>query len=147
MSLAAASVDRGLAVSVMSWNAQALHGFDQLDQFFGFAARGNRQQDIVGSEHSEIAVKRFGGVQKKRRRAGAGESGGDFSADQAGLAEAGDDDASLARIEKLDGLLEALVETIDQAGDGFGFDSQDALGGGEAVARFDAEFASALDCF
>ena len=132
MSLAVASVDCGLAVSVMQRNAQALHRFDQLDQFFGFAAGGNCQQHVVRREHAEVAVQRFGGVQEKRRRAGAGESGGDFAADQAGLAEAGDDDSSFASVQKFDGFFEAGVEAVDQAGDGFGFDAQDALGGCEA---------------
>ena len=99
-----------------------------------FAARGNRDDHIVGSQHAQIAVRRFGGVQKLRRSAGAGEGGGDFAADETGFAHAGDDHAAFAAVEQLDGLLEAGVEALDEAGDGFGLDAQDALGGLETHA-------------
>ena len=77
-------------------------------------------------------MERFAGVQEKSWSAGAGEGGGDFSSDQAGFAEACDDYSSFAGVQKFDGFFETGVEAFDQAGDGFGFDAQDALGGFEA---------------
>ena len=45
-------------------DAETLHRFDQFDQFLGFSARRNRHQHIVSGQHAQIAVQRFGSVQK-----------------------------------------------------------------------------------
>ena len=60
-------------------------------------------------------MQRVGGVQKKRRRAGAGKCRGDFSPDQPGFAQPGDHHAALARIEPLDGLLETRCRAARSA--------------------------------
>src|ERR1700678_1891873 len=72
-------------------------------------------------------MERFGGVKEKRRRSRAGESGGDFPADQAGLAEARDDDAAPAGEKKFDCFIEARIDARDEIGNGFRLDAQYAL--------------------
>ena len=57
----------------------------------------------------------FGGMQKERGGAGAGECGGDFLPDQARLSHAGDDDLALALNEQIHGLGELGIQPIHQA--------------------------------
>ncbi len=52
------------------------------------------------------------------------------------LPRAGDDDTAAAGVEKFDGLVEIFAEARDEGGDGFGFDAQDAFGGGEGGRLF-----------
>ena len=111
---------------------QALEGFEQADDFFGFAAVGDSEHGVAAGEHAEVAVDGFGGMQEEGRRAGAGESGGDFAGDEAGFAHAGDDDAAFAGEEEIDGFLEGGVEASEDVLDGLGFDLEDAAGGVEA---------------
>jgi hypothetical protein len=66
-------------------------------------------------------VKRFASVQEEGWRAGAGESGCDFSTYQARFAQACDYYSSLAGVEKFYGFFEAGVEAFNQARDCFGF--------------------------
>ena len=129
MSLADASVERGCAVSVMRGMPRRFTASSSSISSSVSPLEEIASKHVAGRQHAEIAVQRFGGVQEQRRRAGARKGCGDFAADQPGLAKSGDDDASFARVQKLDGLFEALVETVDQACNGVGFDLQDALGG------------------
>ena len=92
---------------------QTLQCFEETEDFFGFAAVGDGEQGVAASEHAQIAVESFGGVKKKGRRAGTGKGGGNFSADEARFAHAGDDDAAFAGEEKVDGLFEGGVETSE----------------------------------
>src|SRR5579872_658675 len=71
-------------------------------------------------------------MKKKRWCAGAGERGGDFSSDQAGLAHARDHHAAFAREENVYGFFKGGVEAREHVLDGLGFDSQNAPGGVEA---------------
>ena len=48
----------------------------------------------LGVDHAEVAVARLGRVHEIRRRAGAGQGGGDLARDVAGLADAADDHAA-----------------------------------------------------
>src|SRR5258708_7206969 len=73
-------------------------------------------------------------MQEKGWRAGAGKSGGDFAAYEAGLAHAGDDDAAFAGEEKIDGADEGIVEAREDVLDGLGFDAKNAAGRFEAHA-------------
>src|SRR5271155_958666 len=94
-------------------------------------------------------------MQKERWRSRACKCCGNLAADQPRLAHSRNDHAAFATVEQLDGLLEAGVKPLDQAGNGFGLDSQDALGGFKAHdlshARTNFEisisrFTSGLNC-
>ncbi len=65
-----------------------------------------------GMQHAQVAVDGFGGMQKKGRRAGGAECGGDLLGDDAALAHAGDHDAAI--------FLAAAEDQLDGAGEGFG---------------------------
>ena len=131
-SLASASVECSLAGQRDERHLQALQRFEQADDFFGFAAVGDGQDGVAAREHAEIAVQRFGGMQEEGWRAGAGKRGGDFSADEAGFAHAGDDDAAFAGEQEVDGFFEAGVEAREDVLDGLRFDLEDAARGVEA---------------
>src|ERR1700691_5229358 len=92
-------------------NLQAFEGFEEADDFFGLAAVGDSYQRVAASQHAEIAVQRFGGMQEKGWRAGARECRRDFSGYQAGFAHTGDDHAAFAGEEKVNGFFEGGVET------------------------------------
>src|ERR1700722_13125179 len=73
-----------------------------------------------------------GGMEEERWGAGAGEGGGNFAGDQAGLAHAGDDYAAFAGEENVGGFLEGVVQARENVLNGLGFDFQDAAGGFQA---------------
>ena len=74
---------------------EALEGWDQAQEFFCFAAVGKGDDDAFGGEHAEITVDGFGRVKEVGRRACGAQGGGDFAGDDAALADAGEDDATL----------------------------------------------------
>src|SRR5258708_18892653 len=73
-------------------------------------------------------------MQEEGGRAGAGKSGRDFAAYEAGLAHAGDDDAAFAGEKKIDRADEGIVEAREDVLDGLGFDAKNAAGCFEAHA-------------
>ena len=116
-SAACASVDSQLPVMVISRAPSRLIVSSSRSSLVGLAAVRQRNDHVVGLDHAEIAVNRFGRVEEEGRRAGAGERGGDLPADDARLAHAGDDDAAAAVEQQPDGALEAVVEPIDERED------------------------------
>ncbi len=62
--------------------SQALDRFQQRNNFFRFAAITHREHNVIAHQHAQIAVNRFGRMQKRSRRTGARKCRGDFSADQ-----------------------------------------------------------------
>ena len=114
--------------------ADAADRLEQAQHFLRFAAVRNRQQQVARLNDAEIAVRRFRGMKKERRRAGARQRRGDFAADDAGLAHARDDDAPLAFEEHAYRAVEVLVEAIDERQDGRSFGLQD-LARERAVGR------------
>ena len=90
----------------------ALDQRQQAHQLLDLAAVRQREHDVVLADDAEVAVRRLGGVQEGRRRAGAGQRRGDLAADEARLADARDDDLAAAVGEDLHGALEALVEPL-----------------------------------
>ncbi len=84
----AGEADQGVALALE-------HG-EQAEDFFGFAAGGERDDDVAGHEHAQVAMDGFGGVQKQGRRAGGAERGGDLLGNDAAFAHSGDDNAAVA---------------------------------------------------
>jgi hypothetical protein len=113
---------------------EAFEGFKEADDFFSFAAIGNGKDGIATCEHAKIAMQSFGGMQEKGGGAGAGESGGNFSADQSGFANASDGHAAFASEKEIDGFFEGGIESREDVLDGLRFDFEDAAGGFEAHA-------------
>ena len=53
------------------------------DQFLGIARVGQCNHDVIGSDHPQISMRCFRGMNEKRGRTGAGKGGCDFLGDQA----------------------------------------------------------------
>src|SRR5262249_11795905 len=51
---------------------QSFQSFEQGNDFLGLATVGDSQDGVAPSEHSQVAVESFGGMQEKGRRASAG---------------------------------------------------------------------------
>ena len=127
-SAACASVDVGRAGDRHELRAEAPNRLEQPENFVGFAAVGQRHDDIVVLDDAEVAVNRFGRMQKERRRADARQRRRNLAADDARLAHAGQDDAAAAFAQELDGALESLVEAVDQREDRRRFGFEDFAG-------------------
>ena len=91
-----------------------LDGVEQPQQFFGLAAIGERQYDVVRNQAPEVPVQSFGGVQEKRGRAGARKRGGNLLPDDARLPHPGDHNAAPAGEEGIDSLEEILIQPARQ---------------------------------
>ena len=96
--------------------------------------RRRKRDDIVIANRTEIAVGRLGRMKEPGRRAGARESCGNLSADDARLAHAGDDDAAPALEQELDSAFEMPVDAIDEPEDG-GRLAAEAAGRGRVLTR------------
>jgi hypothetical protein len=93
--------------------------FDQRKQpaeFFGFAAVGECQDDVSLPQAPEIAVNRLGRMKEMRPRPGGRQRGSQLSADQAGLAHAGDDDRAGAFPDESNRIAEPEVEPFRDSG-------------------------------
>src|SRR5262249_56027284 len=73
---------------------------EQQQHFVRLAAVGEGDHHVVALDHAEIAVAGLGGMQKDRSGSGAGERGGNFPADDPGLAPPRQDYASAAVTEQ-----------------------------------------------
>src|SRR5260221_6349684 len=119
----------GIAGERDDGNFEALERFEEIQDFLGFATVGDGEESVATREHAEIAVKCVSGVKKASWRASAGKGGGDFAANQAGLAHAGDDDAAFAGEEEIDGADKGIVEAGEDVLDCLGFDAENAASG------------------
>ncbi|SVK46297.1 Uncharacterised protein [Acinetobacter baumannii] len=84
-------------------------------QLFGAAGVGDEHHHVVGADHAEIAVQRLRRMNEERRRAGAGQRRGDFFADMAGLADAGNHRFAAAVQQQLAGADEIVIQARQQA--------------------------------
>ena len=57
------------------WQAEAAGVRDQVGEFCGLARIRQREHGVALNDHAQIAVRRFGWVDKQRRRPGGGECG------------------------------------------------------------------------
>src|SRR5262249_6686467 len=93
--------------------------------------------DVVGGDHAEVAMARFGGMDEERGRARTGERRRDLARNVAGFADAGHHDAPTARLDDADRLDEALVQPRREClhrlrlrGQHFSGEREQRLGGG-----------------
>ena len=103
--------------------ADALDVGEQAQNFFGFAAGGERDDHVSAGQHAKVAVYGLCRMQKERRAAGGTERSGDLLRDDAALAHSGDDDAAAS--------LSALEDAVDGAVEGRGHGAFEALGEGQ----------------
>ena len=108
---------------------------EEAEELVGFAGVGEGQEDVAGEDGAEVAVESFNRVKEGGGGAGGVERGGDFACDDAGFADAGEDDvvaAGGACGEEGEGLLEGGlhggVEALGEFVEGAGFEA-DILGG------------------
>ena len=111
----------------------ALESGEEAEEFFGLAAVGEGDEDVMGGEHAEVAVDGFGGMEEVRRGAGGTEGGGDLAGDDAGFAHTGEENgARVGGQDAVHGALEGGQErgfqTVGEGGEGSGFESDEAGG-------------------
>ena len=127
---------RRTAAEADECRTDAFGGGEKLEDFFGFAAVREREQDVSAGEDADVAVQRFSGVQELRGDSDRNHRGDDLAGDQAALAHTGENDAVVA-LRGVDhdgaGLGEGVVQrAVESLGKGFergGFDA-DEVGGG-----------------
>jgi hypothetical protein len=101
------------------------------EEFFGFAAVGEGDDGVAGSDHAEVSVDGFGGVEEVCGGSGGAEGGGDLVGDDAGFADSGEEDVlhALGCEEMADGLSEGGehggVEAESEVNEGRGFDADE----------------------
>ena len=98
-----ASVESRSPVIAISGSRERRATRQQAQHLLGLAAVRDGDEHVAAHEHAEVAVAPLAGVQEERRRAGAGERRGDLPADDARLADAGDDDLAPAGEQEVDG--------------------------------------------
>jgi len=119
----------GIAGESDDGHFQTLQCFEEVQDFLGFAPIGDGKQGVTTSQHTQIAVERFGGVQKKGRRAGTGKGGGNLAANEARFAHPCDHNAAFTGKEKIDGTVERSVEASEEIVEGLGLNVKDATCG------------------
>ena len=106
-------------------DTEAARIVDEVLEFSRLAGPRQRKDHIVGGDHAEIAMAGFGSMNEERRRASGSEGRCHLLADVAGLAETGDDEASLGVTHEFDSRIERAAEVrlqrVHQRGDAAGF--------------------------
>ena len=106
-------------VIAISVDAEALDRRHDGGDLVALARVGDREDDVAGGHHAEIAVARFAGVDEERRRPRRGQRRRDLAADVAALAHAHHDDAAAAgedRAERGDEAFAlALLQRVERA--------------------------------
>ena len=131
----------GLAGECRSWFAGdrdqgcalALDQRNDGQHFFARTRVRKGDDDILGGDHAQVAVRGFSGMDEVCGGAGAGERGGDLATNVAGLADAGDDDASVTIQNALDGFDEGGVHAVGEGAYRVRLDAQDPPRDGDRV--------------
>ena len=109
---------------------------EQTQELFGFARVGQRDDHVARADCTQVAVQGLNRMQEGGGRACGVERGGHLAGDDAGLADAGDDDVAAvggAGSKQRQGLLKRWlhggIEALGELGEGLGFNA-DELGWG-----------------
>jgi hypothetical protein len=104
----------------------------QGEELVGLAAGGEGEDEVAGGDHAEVAMQRLGRVKEVRGRAGGAQGRGDLARDEAGLADAEEDElvAGGARLEDElggagEGLAHGAVEADGEFKQGAGLDADE----------------------
>jgi hypothetical protein len=101
---------------------------EQAEDFVALAGVGENDHEVAGANCADIAVQGVAGMQEMTRGAGGGESGGQFSGNDAGLADAGGQDRAAAIIDELEGTVELVIEEAGDRFDSAGLDLDELAG-------------------
>ena len=96
---------------------------------------GDGDQDVLATDHAQIPVHRFGGMNEECRCACTGQCRGNLPPDVPGFANTADDHAPPAGQDELDRSHELGTETIDQRKHRLGLDVQHAARHGDNAVR------------
>src|SRR2546426_778005 len=124
----------GVARDRHQGNAEAAGDREQPQHLLALAAVRDGEEDVAPDERADVAVAALAGVQEEGGCAGGGERRGDLAADDARLADAGDDDLAAAGEEQIERAREACVEPVADGGEGVRLDVEDAPGPVEPLA-------------
>ena len=116
-------------------HAEALDRRHDRGDLVALARVRDREDDVAGRHHAEIAVARLAGVDEERRRAGRRQRRRDLAADVAALAHAHHDDAAAAGEDR--------AERGDEASPWRSFSASSARASMSSVARASASARSA----
>jgi hypothetical protein len=121
----------GFAAERDDGRAEVLEGGQEGEEFFGFAGGGEGEDEVAGGDHAEVAVEGLGRMEVVGGGAGGAESGGDLARDEAGFADAEEDEFVIAR--------GGFEDLLDGGGEGRGHGAVEADGEGEEGAGLDAD--------
>jgi hypothetical protein len=105
--------------------AVSLKNAQQGIQFLTLAALADRKHDIPRSDHSDVAMHGFRGVEKNGRCSRTSKCGGNLRADDAGFANSRDTDLTVTSGDDFDRLFECIGEVLPHGPQGIGFDVED----------------------
>ena len=125
-------VRSGAASDRDGFHAKGAHDGQHHQDFRAFAGIADGEQGVVGGNHAEVAVPRFGGVDEEGGGAGAGQRRRDFFANVPRFAEAGHDDVAARGEDAVAGGEEGRAEVVDLRAHGLGFLVEDGAGVGKA---------------
>lgn len=99
---------------------EAAHEAHELHDFAGLAGVGDEQHDVVGLEHTQVAVLGFGGMEVDGGGAGRGEGGCDVEGYLAGFAHAGGDQLAVAAVDVFDDEVDGAFVGVRDGDGGYG---------------------------
>jgi len=117
---------------------QALEHRQDQRHLVAFAAVGDRQHQVFGGDHAQVAVAGLGRVHEQRWRAGGGQRGGDLAPDVAALAHAHHHNPAAQQQDLLHGPRERVAGARLQPGHGGRFDVESHLGQAQGLGRVES---------
>jgi hypothetical protein len=104
----------GLAGKRQQRYSEAFQQWQQQRNFTGFTGVRQRDDQVFGGYHAQVAVAGFAGMHEKRRCAGARQGGGNLVADMSGFAHSGYHHPPLAVQNQITGARKAVVQPLHQ---------------------------------
>ena len=122
----------GAASDRDGFHAEGAHDGQHHQNFRAFAGIADGEQGVVGGDHAEVAMPRFGSVDEEGGGACAGQRCRDFFANVSRFAEAGNDDVAARGEDAVTSGEESSAEVVDLRAHGFGFLRKNGAGVGKA---------------
>jgi hypothetical protein len=123
-------------------DTDSAHRRNDRGQLVAFARIRDRQHDVAGGHHPEVAVAGFGRVDEHRRCAGRCQRRRNLAADVTALAHAHHDDAPAARKHRLHRIREAVALARLQSDQRVGLDVERCTRQFERAFRIESEVGS-----
>ena len=122
----------GAASDRDGFHAEAAHDGQHHQDFRAFTGIADGEQGVIGGNHAEVAMPRFGCVDEEGGGAGAGQRCRDFFANMSRFAKTGHDDVAARGEDAIASGKEGGAEVVDLRAHGFGFLRKDGTGVGKA---------------